>query len=141
DWSEIDRLVGVMAELGAGIFQVGPDISGGRAQRTFLARLKHVAVESGRPVMFGTIASRQGDNPNPWTYHLEDLRESAGAGARACGGIRPRARSTPSSPSSPICPSMSCRLGASCAASLSPNRSNASPIPRRADDSLRRRRP
>jgi len=25
DWSEVDRLVGVMAELNAGIFQVGPD--------------------------------------------------------------------------------------------------------------------
>src|SRR3989475_8860687 len=65
DWSELDRLVGAMAEGGAGIFQIGPDISGGAAQRAFLARLQRVAVESGRPVMFGTIASRQGDDPNP----------------------------------------------------------------------------
>ena len=85
DWSEIDRLVGAMAELGAGIFQVGPDISGGRAQRAFLARLKQVAVESGRPVMFGTIASRQGDDPNPWTYQLDYLDECATAGARVWG--------------------------------------------------------
>jgi len=85
DWTEIDRLVGAMAELGAGIFQVGPDISGGRAQRAFLARLKQVAVESGRPVMFGTIASRQGDDPNPWTYQLDYLDECATAGARVWG--------------------------------------------------------
>jgi N-acyl-D-aspartate/D-glutamate deacylase len=85
DWSEIDRLVGAMAELGAGIFQVGPDISGGRAQRAFLARLKQVAVESGRPVMFGTIASSQGDDPNPWTYQLDYLDECATAGARVWG--------------------------------------------------------
>ncbi|HMB34000.1 MAG TPA: amidohydrolase family protein [Methylomirabilota bacterium] len=85
DWTEIDRLVGAMAELGAGIFQVGPDISGGRAQRAFLARLKRVAVESGRPVMFGTIASRQGDDPNPWTYQLDYLDECATAGARVWG--------------------------------------------------------
>jgi N-acyl-D-aspartate/D-glutamate deacylase len=85
DWSEVDRLVGAMAELGAGIFQVGPDISGGRAQRAFLARLKQVAVESGRPVMFGTIASRQGDAPNPWTYQLQYLDECAAAGARVWG--------------------------------------------------------
>ena len=39
DWSEIDRLVGAMAELNAGVFQIGPDISGGEAQRRFLARL------------------------------------------------------------------------------------------------------
>ena len=85
DWTEIDRLVGAMGELGAGIFQVGPDISGGLAQRTFLARLKRLALESGRPVMFGTISSRQGNDPNPWTYQLEYLDECAAAGARVWG--------------------------------------------------------
>ena len=85
EWSEVDRLVGAMAEVGAGIFQVGPDISGGAAQRAFLARLKRVALESGRPVMFGTIASRQGDDPYPWTYQLEYLDECAAAGARVWG--------------------------------------------------------
>jgi N-acyl-D-aspartate/D-glutamate deacylase len=85
DWSEVDRLVGVMAELNAGIFQIGPDTSGGEAQRAFLARLKQVAVESGRPVMFGTISSRQGKDPNPWTYQLEYLDECAAAGARMWG--------------------------------------------------------
>src|SRR6516225_10827862 len=55
DWTELDRLVGAMAELNAGVFQVGPDISGGEAQRRFLARLKQLALETGRPVMFGTI--------------------------------------------------------------------------------------
>jgi len=85
EWSEVDRLVGAMGELGAGIFQVGPDISGGPAQRAFLARLKRVALESGRPVMFGTISSRQGRDPNPWTYQLEYLDECAAAGARVWG--------------------------------------------------------
>ena len=85
DWAEVDCLVGAMAELGAGIFQVGPDISGGLAQRTFLERLQRVAVESGRPVMFGTIASSQGDDPNPWTYQLEYLDQCAAAGARVWG--------------------------------------------------------
>src|SRR5262245_5749033 len=72
DWSEVDRLVGAMAELNAGIFQVGPDTSGGLAQRRFLTRLRQVAVETGRPVMFGTLSSRQGGETNPWTYPLED---------------------------------------------------------------------
>jgi len=85
DWSEVDRLVGAMAELNAGIFQVGPDTSGGEAQRRFLARLKQVGVETGRPVMFGTISSRQGDKPNPWTYQLEYLDDCAAAGARMWG--------------------------------------------------------
>jgi N-acyl-D-aspartate/D-glutamate deacylase len=85
EWSEVDRLVGAMGEVGAGIFQVGPDISGGPAQRAFLARLKRVALESGRPVMFGTISSRQGSDPNPWTYQLDYLDECAAAGARVWG--------------------------------------------------------
>ena len=85
DWSEVDGLVGAMAELNAGIFQVGPDTSGGEAQRRFLDRLKQVGVETGRPVMFGTISSRQGDKPNPWTYQLEYLDDCAAAGARMWG--------------------------------------------------------
>src|SRR5437867_4977705 len=35
--------------------------------------------------MFGTISSRQGDTPNPWTYQLEYLDECAAAGARMWG--------------------------------------------------------
>ena len=85
DWSELDRLVGALADLNAGVFQVGPDISGGEAQRRFLARLKQLAVESGRPVMFGVLSSRQGDRPNPWTYQLDYLDECAAAGARMWG--------------------------------------------------------
>jgi N-acyl-D-amino-acid deacylase len=85
DWSELDRLVGVLADLNAGVFQIGPDISGGEAQRRFLTRLKQLAVESGRPVMFGVLSSRQGDRPNPWTYQLDYLDECASAGARMWG--------------------------------------------------------
>jgi N-acyl-D-aspartate/D-glutamate deacylase len=85
DWSELDRLVGVMGALNAGIFQIGPDISGGEAQRAFLGRLRQVALESGRPVMFGTLSTRQGVDPNPWTYQLDYLDECAAAGARMWG--------------------------------------------------------
>jgi N-acyl-D-amino-acid deacylase len=77
DWSELDRLVGA--------FQIGPDISGGEAQRRFLTRLKQLGVESGRPIMFGVLSSRQGDKPNPWTYQLDYLDECAAAGARMWG--------------------------------------------------------
>ena len=85
DWSELDRLMGALADLNAGVFQIGPDISGGEAQRRFLTRLKQLAVESGRPVMFGVLSSRQGDRPNPWTYQLDYLDECAAAGARMWG--------------------------------------------------------
>jgi N-acyl-D-aspartate/D-glutamate deacylase len=85
DWEEIDRLVGAMAALDAGIFQIGPDISGGEAQRVFLDRLRRVAVESGRPIMFGVLATRQGMEPNPWDYQTRYLDETAAAGGRMFG--------------------------------------------------------
>jgi N-acyl-D-aspartate/D-glutamate deacylase len=71
DWHEIDRLVGAMGELDAGIFQIGPDISGGEAQRLFYERLRRVALESGRPIMFGTLA----------TKHARAYRRSRGISA------------------------------------------------------------
>ena len=84
-WEEIDRLVGAMAELDAGIFQIGPDISGGEAQRVFLERLRRVALESGRPIMFGTLATRQGKEPNPWDYQLRWMDETVAQGGRVWG--------------------------------------------------------
>ncbi len=85
EWSEIDALVGAMAELDAGIFQIGPDVSSGPGQRAFLDRLRQVALQSGRPVMFGTIATRQGEAPNSYRYQLDYLDESIAAGARMFG--------------------------------------------------------
>ncbi|MGE0259569.1 MAG: amidohydrolase family protein [Alphaproteobacteria bacterium] len=85
DWEEIDRLVGAMAELDSGIFQIGPDISGGEAQRVFLDRLRKVALDTGRPIMFGTLATKQGVAPNPWDYQLRWIDETVAQGGRIWG--------------------------------------------------------
>ena len=58
---EIDRIVAAMAELDAGIFQVGPDIASGDRHRIFLDRLRRVALQYKRPIMFGVLATKQGD--------------------------------------------------------------------------------
>jgi len=84
-WEEIDRLVGAMAELDSGIFQIGPDISGGEAQRVFLERLRRVALDTGRPIMFGTLATKQGKDPNPWDYQMRWLDETVAQGGRVWG--------------------------------------------------------
>jgi len=84
-WEEIDRLVGAMGALNAGILQVGPDISGGEAQRACLARLRQIALDSGRPVMFGMLSTRQGIDPNPWDYQLRFMDETVAAGGRMYG--------------------------------------------------------
>ena len=75
DWQEIDALVGAMAELDAGIFQIGPDISGGEAQRVFLERLRQ-----------GRARQRPAD-------HVRHARDQAGQATRTRGTTR-RARWT-----------------------------------------------
>jgi N-acyl-D-aspartate/D-glutamate deacylase len=85
DWQEIERLVGVMGRLDAGIFQVGPDISGGEAQRACLEKLRQITIDSGRPVMFGMLSTKQGVDPNPWDYQLRFMDETVAAGGRMYG--------------------------------------------------------
>ena len=85
DWSEIDYLVDVMARHNRGIFQIGPDVASGEAHKTFLNRLQKVAVDSGRPVMFGTLSTRQGADPLPWQSQMQYLDDTVNAGGRIFG--------------------------------------------------------
>ena len=84
-WSEIAHLVNAMGELNAGIFQVGPDVSGGEAQKACLDELRKIAVSSRRPLMLGALSSSQGDNPNPFTYQFEWMDRVAAEGGRVFG--------------------------------------------------------
>ena len=74
-----------MADLNAGIFQVGPDVSGGEAQRACLDELAKIAVSSRRPLMLGVLSTRQGDNPNPLEYQFEWMDRVAAEGGRVLG--------------------------------------------------------
>ncbi len=85
DWPEVDRLVGAMADLNAGIFQVGPDVSSGTAQKGFFKELQRVALESGRPVMFGTIATRMLDDPTSWQFQTGMIDDTVAKGGRMYG--------------------------------------------------------
>ena len=81
-WSEIAHLVDAMGELNAGIFQVGPDVTGGEAQKACLEELRRIAVSSRRPLMLGALSSSQGDDPNPFTYQFEWMDRVAAEGGR-----------------------------------------------------------
>ena len=85
DWGEIDYLVGALAKRNQGIFQIGPDVSGGEAHQTFLKRLQKVALDSGRPIMFGTLSTRQGLDPYPWQEQTRYIDETVAAGGRMYG--------------------------------------------------------
>lgn len=85
NWAEIAHLVHAMAELNAGIFQVGPDVSGGQAQRACLDELAKIAISSGRPLMLGVFSTSQGDQPNPPEYQFEWMDRVAAEGGRVLG--------------------------------------------------------
>jgi N-acyl-D-amino-acid deacylase len=85
EWEEIDRIIASMAELDAGIFQIGPDIASGAAHRTFLARLREVALAYKRPIMFGVLATKQGDDPTGWAYQTKYIDDTVAAGGRMFG--------------------------------------------------------
>ena len=84
-WAEIAYLVDAMAALNAGIFQVGPDVSGGAAQRACLDELARIAVSSRRPLMLGVLSTRQGDRPNPLEFQFEWMERVAAEGGRVLG--------------------------------------------------------
>jgi len=85
DWQEIDRIIAAMAALDAGIFQIGPDIGSGPAHRAFLQRLRELALAHKRPIMFGVLATRQGDDPTPWHYQTRYIDDTVAAGGRMFG--------------------------------------------------------
>ncbi len=85
EWEEIDRIIGAMAELDAGIFQVGPDIASGARHRAFLERLRQVALATKRPIMFGVLATKQGDDPTSWAYQTKFIDDTVSAGGRMFG--------------------------------------------------------
>jgi N-acyl-D-amino-acid deacylase len=85
DWPEIERLVAQMGKLDAGIFQIGPDISGGEAQKACLEQLRKIALDTGRPIMFGMLATKQGIDPNPWDFQTRFMDETVALGGRMWG--------------------------------------------------------
>ena len=85
EWEEIDRIIGAMAELDAGIFQVGPDIASGARHRAFLERLRQIALATKRPIMFGVLATKQGDDPTSWAYQTKYIDDTVAQGGRMFG--------------------------------------------------------
>ncbi|MFO1321732.1 MAG: amidohydrolase family protein [Burkholderiales bacterium] len=81
-WSEIEAIIAAMSELGAGIFQSGPDILNRSANRAFLERMRHFALTYRRPVMFGLVSTRQGDDPVSWREQAEFIDRTNAAGGR-----------------------------------------------------------
>jgi N-acyl-D-amino-acid deacylase len=94
-WDEVRRLVGVMGELNAGLFEIAGEgvdrVPNDPGLRDYHVRLRDLAVESGRPVTFGVFSRR--DVPDVWRKYLALLDETAGAGGRMFAQVHSRSLS------------------------------------------------
>ncbi len=88
-WSEVQALVGVLGELGTGIFETadsGMSAPDPEARARGLDRVRHLAADTQVPVTFGMVATRGSG------YLLDFLDEAAASGGRCiaqthCRGI------------------------------------------------------
>lgn len=89
-WDEVRQLVGVMGDMGAGVFEIAgedtdinPDL-----RDDYLGRLKALAVDTGVPVTFGVFSRRYA--PDLWRRYLSTIDETAAAGGRMFAQVHSR---------------------------------------------------
>jgi N-acyl-D-aspartate/D-glutamate deacylase len=92
-WDEVRRLVSVMGDMNAGIFELAGERFGGEPKtlREYHVRLRDLAVETGVPVTWGLFSRR--DDPETWRVYLGLLEETAAAGGRMFAQVHSRALS------------------------------------------------
>jgi N-acyl-D-amino-acid deacylase len=90
-WEEVRRLVGVMGDMNAGIFEIAGERFGDDRQglRDYHVRLRDLAVETGRPVTWGLFSRR--DDADVWRLYLALLDETASVGGRMFAQVHSRA--------------------------------------------------
>ena len=96
NWDEVRRLVGVMGELGAGIFEIAGEAVGRtdadlEGLKEYHRRLRDLAVETGVPVTWGLFSRREA--PGIWRHYIDLLEETATAGGRMFAQVHSRALS------------------------------------------------
>ena len=94
-WDEVRRLVGVMGDMNAGLFELAGEgvdrAPGDPGLREYHVRLRDLAIETGRPVTFG-VFSRRGA-PDVWRKYLALLDETAAMGGRMFAQVHSRSLS------------------------------------------------
>ena len=92
-WDEVRRLVGVMGEMNAGIFELAGERFDADRQglRDYHVRLRDLAVETGRPITWGLFSRRE--EPELWRTYIDLLEETAAAGGRMFAQVHSRALS------------------------------------------------
>ena len=85
-WDEVRRLVSVMGEMNAGVFEIAGERFGGdpAGLRDYHVRLRDLAVETGRPITWGLFTRRE--EPTLWRTYIALPR---GNGPRRRPDVRP----------------------------------------------------
>src|SRR5262245_15371932 len=103
-WDEVRRLVGVMGEMNAGLFELAGEgvdrAPGDPGLRDYHVRLRDLAVETGRPVTFGVFSRRAA--PDVWRAYLALIEETAAAGGRMVAQVHRRWLRSPLSFKTPL---------------------------------------
>ncbi len=91
NWDEVKELVGVMGDLGAGIFEIASEEVGRdpKKQREYHERLRDLAVDTGRPVTYGMFSTKRA--PEIWAPYMDLLDETAAAGGKMFAQVHSRA--------------------------------------------------
>lgn len=89
-WDEVRHLVGVMGELGAGIFEIaGEDTDiNPELREDYLGRLKALAVETSVPITFGVFHRRYA--PDLWRQYLATIDDTVASGGRMFAQVHSR---------------------------------------------------
>jgi N-acyl-D-aspartate/D-glutamate deacylase len=87
DWKEVERLVGVMGDLGVGMFEIAQE-SNARAKDPqvrdeYFSRMTDLAVRTGVPFTFGVLATTR--DGSDWQGQLGMIDAAAAAGGRMYG--------------------------------------------------------
>jgi N-acyl-D-aspartate/D-glutamate deacylase len=95
-WDEVRRLVGVMGDLNAGIFELAGEgvdrsVGGEEARADYHRRLRELAVETARPITFGLFGRK--DAPGVWREYVRLIDETSAAGGRMFAQVHSRALS------------------------------------------------
>ena len=95
-WDEVRRLVGVMGDLNAGIFELAGEgvdrsVGGEEARADYHRRLRELAVETARPITFGLFGRK--DAPGIWREYVRLIDETSAAGGRMFAQVHSRALS------------------------------------------------
>jgi N-acyl-D-aspartate/D-glutamate deacylase len=88
-WGEVQALVGVMGDLGVGVYEVAHEHHADPAvQAEYMDRVRQLAVDTGRPVTFIIGASK--NVPHVWRQTIEECELTAEAGGRMVGCVHAR---------------------------------------------------